>query len=52
MKKKKTWSMQKKIKFEMNESCKCSCFAFTHPRDKYEGLLSDWMDENKNIKES
>ena len=30
---------------EIQTNLKVPLLAFTHPRDKYEGLLSDWMDE-------
>ena len=30
---------------EIQNNLKVPLLAFTHPRDKYEGLLSDWMDE-------
>ena len=29
---------------------KVSVLAFTHPKDKYEGLLSDWLEEVPGVK--
>ena len=30
---------------EIKSNLKVPLLAFTHPKDKYEGLLSDWMDD-------
>jgi len=30
---------------EIKNELKVPLLAFTHPKDKYEGLLSDWMDD-------
>ena len=30
---------------EIKNKLKVPLLAFTHPKDKYEGLLSDWMDD-------
>lgn len=39
-----------RVKFENEmKTIKTPILAFTHPKDNYEGLLSDWMDDMSNI---
>ena len=48
--KKRPGPAKMRIKFENEmKAVNVPLLAFTHPKDSYEGLLSDWMDENKNI---
>ena len=48
--KKRPGPAKMRIKFENEmKAVNVPVLAFTHPKDSYEGLLSDWMDENKNI---
>ena len=35
---------------EVKNNLKIPLLAFTHPKDKYEGLLSDWLEEIPNMK--
>ena len=48
--KKRPGPAKMRIKFENEmKAVNVPVLAFTHPKDSYEGLLSDLMDENKNI---
>jgi hypothetical protein len=35
---------------EIKNNLKVPVLAFTHPKDKYEGLLSDWLEEIPGMK--
>ncbi len=35
---------------KLKNNLKVPVLAFTHPKDKYEGLLSDWLDEIPEMK--
>ena len=37
--------LRQKMNDEIKNNLKTPLLAFTHPKDKYEGLLSDWLDE-------
>ena len=37
--------LRKKMNDEIKNNLKTPLLAFTHPKDKYEGLLSDWLDD-------
>ena len=37
--------LRQKMNDEIKNNLKTPLLAFTHPKDKYEGLLSDWMDD-------
>jgi hypothetical protein len=39
-----------KMNDEIKNNLKDTVLAFTHPKDKYEGLLSDWLDEIPRMK--
>ena len=42
--------LRQKMNDEIKNNLKVPLLAFTHPKDKYEGLLSDWLEENPNMK--
>ena len=42
--------LRKKMNDEIKNNLKVPVLAFTHPKDKYEGLLSDWLDEIPGMK--
>ena len=42
--------LRKKMSDEIKNNLKTPVLAFTHPRDKYEGLLSDWLEEIPGMK--
>ena len=37
--------LRQKMNDEIKNNLKTPLLAFTHPKDKYEGLLSDWLDD-------
>ena len=42
--------VRQKMNDEIKNNLKVPILAFTHPKDKYEGLLSDWLDEIPGMK--
>ena len=42
--------LRQKMNDEIKNNLKVPILAFTHPKDKYEGLLSDWLDEIPGMK--
>ena len=42
--------LRQKMNDEIKNNLKTPVLAFTHPRDKYEGLLSDWLEEIPGMK--
>jgi len=42
--------LRQKMNDEIKNNLKVPVLAFTHPKDKYEGLLSDWLEEIPNMK--
>jgi len=42
--------LRKKMNDEIKNNLKVPILAFTHPKDKYEGLLSDWLEEIPGMK--
>ena len=42
--------LRQKMNDEIKNNLKVPVLAFTHPRDKYEGLLSDWLEEIPGMK--
>ena len=42
--------VRQKMNEEIKNNLKVPILAFTHPKDKYEGLLSDWLDEIPGMK--
>ena len=44
------YTLRKKMNDEVKNNLKIPLLAFTHPKDKYEGLLSDWLEEIPNMK--
>ena len=42
--------LRKKMNDEIKNNLKTPLLAFTHPKDKYEGLLSDWLEEIPSMK--
>ena len=42
--------LRQKMNDEIKNNLKVPLLAFTHPKDKYEGLLSDWLEEIPSVK--
>ena len=42
--------LRQKMNDEIKNNLKVPILAFTHPKDKYEGLLSDWLEEIPGMK--
>ena len=42
--------VRQKMNDEIKNNLKVPILAFTHPKDKYEGLLSDWLEEISGMK--
>ena len=42
--------LRQKMNNEIKNNLKVPILAFTHPKDKYEGLLSDWLEEIPGMK--
>ena len=42
--------LRQKMNDEIKNNLKTPLLAFTHPKDKYEGLLSDWLEEIPSVK--
>ncbi len=42
--------LRKKMNDEIKNNLRVPILAFTHPKDKYEGLLSDWLEEIPDVK--
>ena len=42
--------LRQKMNDEIKNNLKVPLFAFTHPKDKYEGLLSDWLEKIPGMK--
>ena len=42
--------LRQKMNDEIKNNLKVPILAFTHPKDKYEGLLSDWLEEISGMK--
>ena len=42
--------LRQKMNDEIKNNLKVPVLAFTHPKDKYEGLLSDWLDDVPGVK--
>jgi len=42
--------LRQKMNDEIKNNLKAPLLAFTHPKDKYEGLLSDWLDDIPSVK--
>ena len=42
--------LRQKMNDEIKNNLKTPLLAFTHPKDKYEGLLSDWLEDIPSVK--